>query len=331
MQNDKVHLSAGQPSAAEGRERRRPKGPLRGTDVDLGRAVQENRTNGAVPADDLVIAGRYARRQPRMLPRPLTNRRQVSNHEGRTPRRAMRSPRKRPVDESTRLLEALLEIFATSQEIDQHAQCHGRVQTRLQVTRAEWGAGTGRSHHAGCRLIEMLPGTEHLPPCLVFEAGAFTLAQRLGGRAMAPGEKLAIVHAVGSLQLGLCVSSGGAVQILTALGDLHQRKIAHGNLDPSHIVWSSADLCWKFADLDFAARFGDPLPLHQRVATRYTAPEIRRAIDEDISAPADGSADIWAFGLIAFEIFTGEIHRSRPLVSDRSSCLQERRQSTPPL
>ena len=48
----------------------------------------------------------------------------------------------------------------------------------------------------------MLPGTEHLPPCLVFEAGEFTLAQRLGGRAMNPVEKLAIVHSVGSLQPG---------------------------------------------------------------------------------------------------------------------------------
>ena len=45
----------------------------------------------------------------------------------------------------------------------------------------------------------MLPGTEQLPPCLVFETGAYTLAQRLGGRAMAPVQKLATVHEVGSL------------------------------------------------------------------------------------------------------------------------------------
>ena len=98
------------------------------------------------------------------------------------------------------------------------------------------------------------------------------------------------------------------MQILAALRDLHQQEIAHGNLDPSHIVWSSADLSWKFTDLDYATRFGDPLPLRQRTATRYTAPEIRQAIDEGaISALAYGSADVWAFGLIAFEVFTGTI------------------------
>ena len=165
----------------------------------------------------------------------------------------------------------------------------------------------------------MLPGSEDLPPCLVFEAGAFTLAQRLGGE-MSPVEKLATVHAVGSLLPDLLRFERMAVQILTALHDLHQRKIVHGNLDPSHIVWSSTDFCWKFTDLEFATRSGDPLPLHQRSATRYTAPEIRHAIDQNsISERTDGSADMWAIGLIAFEIFTGEISQSK-LRSNWPSC-----------
>ena len=90
----------------------------------------------------------------------------------------------------------------------------------------------------------------------------------------------------------------------------------HGNLHPSCIVWSSIDFCWKFLDLDLSAEAGDSILLQWRGVTRYVAPEFQQALDQNQdSVKADVSMDMWSFGLIAFEIFTGTLY----LISSFSS------------
>ena len=97
-------------------------------------------------------------------------------------------------------------------------------------------------------------------------------------------------------------------QILEALHQLHDRDVVHGNLQPSCIVWSSTDFCWKLLDLEFAAKVGDSIPLRGRVATRYMAPEVQQAFKKNQdSVKASISMDIWSFDLIKSEITTGTL------------------------
>ena len=147
---------------------------------------------------------------------------------------------------------------------------------------------------------------EGTPECLVFEGGSYTLAQRLGGRPMSLVERRATAYGVSHPNLpGVFVTC--IFQILEALRQLHDRDVVHGNLQPSCIVWSSTDFCWKFLDLEFAATFcRDSIPLRERTATRYMAPEVQQAFQKNQdSVKADFATDMWSFGLIAFEIFTG--------------------------
>ena len=51
-------------------------------------------------------------------------------------------------------------------------------------------------HHLRCRMLETLTGKNGFPPCLVLEAGSFTLEHRLGGRRPTPVEQRALVHSV---------------------------------------------------------------------------------------------------------------------------------------
>ena len=48
------------------------------------------------------------------------------------------------------------------------------------------------------RLVEIHPGTEELPPCLVFEAGQSTLAAKLAETSLPSAERRDLVHSVGT-------------------------------------------------------------------------------------------------------------------------------------
>ena len=62
-------------------------------------------------------------------------------------------------------------------------------------------------------------------------------------------------------------------------------------------------------DLDTAADFGRTVPLSYTMA--YAAPEIIKAAQRgDQSIECDPAADMWALGIIAFEIISGILFTS---------------------
>ena len=93
--------------------------------------------------------------------------------------------------------------------------------------------------------------------------------------------------------------------MLEALEYLHAQGIAHGNVTPSHIVWSATDFAWKLATFEHASE-GDVTD--HRGSRRYAPPEVIQSKRHGKEAIALGpAADMWSFGVIAFEILTGAL------------------------
>ena len=70
-------------------------------------------------------------------------------------------------------------------------------------------------------------------------------------------------------------------------------------------MWFSTESSWKLVDIEYASREGEITV--QRRAGRYSCPEHIQA--ETLGKKAfslDASADLWSFGIIAFEILTRE-------------------------
>src|SRR5260370_3710507 len=85
------------------------------------------------------------------------------------------------------------------------------------------------------------------------------------------------------------------IQMLQALAYLHRRGIVHRDLKPGNILVTDGQL--KVLDFGLAAAQGKS---SGSVGTlRSMAPEVL------IGRPADVSADLYAVGVIAFELFTG--------------------------
>ena len=98
-------------------------------------------------------------------------------------------------------------------------------------------------------------------------------------------------------------------QISSSLHDFHSKNIAHRDLKPTNIGYFSRDSSWKLMDLDTAADFGRTAPLSYTPA--YAAPEIVKAAHRgDQSIECDPAADMWALGIIAFEIISGILFTS---------------------
>ena len=92
---------------------------------------------------------------------------------------------------------------------------------------------------------------------------------------------------------------------MEALEYIHSRGIAHGNLTPSHIMWFADVFSWKIVDLEYASQEGE-VTLRHRVG-RYASPEHVQAENRGRLALALGPpADMWSFGVIAFEVLTSE-------------------------
>ncbi len=98
-------------------------------------------------------------------------------------------------------------------------------------------------------------------------------------------------------------------RILAALAELHAGKIAHLDLKPENIFFR-ADGSVVLIDFNISAQFGD-LPQHvapgEFLATPdYLSPEQAR------SQPVDGRSDLYALGVILYELLAGE----RPFLGD---------------
>ena len=85
-------------------------------------------------------------------------------------------------------------------------------------------------------------------------------------------------------------------------------------------MWFATDFTWKLVNLDTATAAGDAVQFEHITSRRYAAPEIRRAVEQrSKQTRLECSSDMWAVGLVAFEIFTGR-YRLRHPSSEGAKC-----------
>ncbi|GIL60143.1 hypothetical protein Vafri_14777 [Volvox africanus] len=131
-----------------------------------------------------------------------------------------------------------------------------------------------------------------LPPALVMEAGRCTLTEWLRGGA--DGATRDLLSLKGALH-----------QILAALMHLHSHRIVHRDIKPANIMWFDDAHRFKLIDLAESAAFGEAaLPC---CTPLYSAPEQIKSALEGKASPAavTPAADMWSFGIMAFEVFSG--------------------------
>ena len=89
-----------------------------------------------------------------------------------------------------------------------------------------------------------------------------------------------------------------------ALCDLHSHDVVHCDVKPANLIFFPAEHKWKLLDLDSALKVGEAGNIITTIS--YAAPEILEAVEECRTELAlQTSADMWSYGIIAFEMFTG--------------------------
>ena len=151
-------------------------------------------------------------------------------------------------------------------------------------------------------MIDAIANAEDFASCLVLERGSYTLSDRTAERSMSFTEQLVTLYQVDHLVIVRNRSPTGR-QVLEALEYLHAQGITHGNLTPSHIVWSTTEFAWKLTGLECASKEGEAA--RHRGSRPCASPEViqskRRGKESMALGPA---ADMWSFGVIAFEVLT---------------------------
>ncbi|KAG2432076.1 hypothetical protein HXX76_009003 [Chlamydomonas incerta] len=134
-----------------------------------------------------------------------------------------------------------------------------------------------------------------LPPALVMEAGRCTLTEWLRGEGGAGPRQ----------QRDLLAVKSALHQVLAALVHLHSRRLVHRDLKPANIMWFEGAHRFKLVDLAEAASAGEAAP--PSCTPLYSPPEQLRAALEGhaCAAAVSPAADMWAFGVVAFEVLSG--------------------------
>lgn len=118
-----------------------------------------------------------------------------------------------------------------------------------------------------------------------------------------------------------------ALQLLQGIGFLHQNKIIHRDLKPANILVSkrtekngAVKNILKIADFGLS-KVAKPNE-HSRMSNSFGGGTIEYSSPEQLSAkPLRYNTDLWAFGVIAYEILTGKTLFSQPNVG--SSAVSE--------
>jgi tetratricopeptide (TPR) repeat protein len=149
------------------------------------------------------------------------------------------------------------------------------------------------------REARAISSLNHPHICTLYDVGPNYLVMEL-----VEGETLAARLRNGALPVELALSF--AAQIASALTEAHSKRIIHRDLKPSNIMIAKTGV----KVLDFGlAKLGHEETVnasHMVMGTpAYMAPEQREG------KPVDARADIYAFGLILYEMLTGERSRTK--------------------
>lgn len=94
------------------------------------------------------------------------------------------------------------------------------------------------------------------------------------------------------------------VQILKCVHYIHSQNIIHCDLKPSNIMFFSSDHSWRLLDLDHSVQTGQACRICY--TPMYACPEVIQAEERgDEQVELETSADMWSFGIVAFETLTG--------------------------
>lgn len=131
-----------------------------------------------------------------------------------------------------------------------------------------------------------------------------TLAERMDGRPMLLAEVVPILQ-----------------RLAEALDAAHTARLLHGDVNPAHVMFDLHNRAF-LADLGLemlltAAPAGGTLPLPGMPAARPTGTPAYLSPEQITGLPLDGRADVYALGVMVFEMLTGR----QPYVADRTGDL----------
>ena len=93
-------------------------------------------------------------------------------------------------------------------------------------------------------------------------------------------------------------------KVAAALYDIHRRDVVHCDVKPANLAFFPMEHKWKLLDIDSALEAGVPGEIITTIP--YASPEVLEAVEEGRTELAvHPSADMWAYGIIGFEVFTG--------------------------
>ena len=94
-----------------------------------------------------------------------------------------------------------------------------------------------------------------------------------------------------------------SLQVATALYDLHSNEVVHCDVKPANLAFFPMEHRWKLLDIDSAMEVGVAGDIFTTIS--YASPEVLEAVnDGQTELVLQASNDMWAYGIIAFEVFT---------------------------
>lgn len=94
-------------------------------------------------------------------------------------------------------------------------------------------------------------------------------------------------------------------QVLKCLEHVHHHNVVHCNIKPTNVAFFISDNSWKLLDIETSAKNEEPSDAI-RCLSSYAPPELIFAKEKgQTMIVLETSADMWSFGIMAFEALTG--------------------------